>query len=100
MPETVAFQIDVAAILTPGDGMVFRVGEPYNEGTAVKLIGLQTSSFPGFYTLMVVFDDDVSTTRRFLVSPSTVVFELGESVAKPSGLVVAQQAIPEDIAKR
>ena len=95
MPEMVSRPMKSAWL---SDRQLYEIGK-----IGVTQISLLPSSIPGFYTLNVLFGGEHApegvTEANFLVSPSTVIIELGDPI-KTSGLVVAHQDVPNDITKK
>lgn len=60
--------------------MVYEIGNPAIPDNPdipkVTLIALPVSSLAGFYMLVIRFDDE--SEKQYLVSPSTIVCEMGE----------------------
>ncbi len=85
----------------------FAVGAPdpdalnsaaYLSGDAApKVTGISVvpCSIAGFYIIIIMFDDD--HTRQFMVSPATLITELGDEIPEKPKLVVARTKFDGDI---
>ncbi len=73
------------------------IGESTAPGGYPKVVSINVApcSILGFYILTVIFDDD--HTRQFMVSPATLVTELGDEVPDKPRLVVARTKFDEVI---